>query len=140
METADVFEKLGPIYEEVKSNDGVLTIPMSRLKEEICDSMRLKSQVRLRLAEGLKNRGLHYIKCNDTDGLPNKDTEELRLYIKGTPAGKIMEAVQMSGRPGDMEIRRLASAEQLKSQADMQNLINQVKAIVAKYDQSEIDD
>ncbi len=95
--------KLDGIYNRVKDADGVLTVPMKELKE-LHGAQRLKELVRESIVTHLNYRQIGF-----TGGeLPNSENESVRLYLKGTPVARIIEAVELKGARGDQQLRELA--------------------------------
>jgi len=132
---SDFVEGLQGLYDEVNRNDGVLTVPMTTLKE-LYGGYRLKSQIRQGIGEGLRYRGLDFI-----GDLPSTENGSVRLFIKNTPVAKIIEAVGLAGPAGDARLRQLASGnKRLKNQVETQAILRQLKAIIDKFGDDDTED
>jgi len=125
---SEFLEKLDAIHKKVILNGGVLTVPMKDLKE-LHGAQRLKELVRESIAFHLNYKQIGFV----GDELPNSENESVRLYLKGTPVARIIEAVELEGVRGDQQIRELADTA---SAVTTQDLIQKLKLLVAQFDES----
>lgn len=123
--------KLEEIHQDIKQNGDVLTVPMKRLKT-LHGAERLKSLVRQSIQNHLSYRQIGFV----GDELPASENESVRLYLKGTPVARIIEAVQLKGASGDRQLRELANTG---SAATTQDLIQKLKLVLSQFDESESD-
>jgi hypothetical protein len=123
--------KLEEIHEDIKQHGDVLTVPMKRLKT-LHGAERLKSLVRQSIREHLSYRQIGFV----GDELPVSENDAVRLYLKGTPVARIIEAVQLKGARGDQQLRELANTG---SAATTQNLVQKLKLVLSQFDESESD-
>lgn len=124
-------EKLDEIFHDIKDHGDVLTVPMKRLKT-LHGAERLKNLVRESIREHLSYRQIGFV----GDELPSSENETVRLYLKGTPVARIIEAVQLKGDRGDKQLRELANAG---SAATTQDLVQKVKLVLSQFDESDTD-
>ena len=127
----DFIGKLDDIHQDIKKNGDVLTVPMKRLKT-LHGAERLKSLVRQSIQDHLSYRQIGFV----GQELPASENESVRLYLKGTPVARIIEAVQLNGARGDKQLRELASAG---SAATTQDLVQKLKLVLSQFDESEGD-
>jgi hypothetical protein len=129
----EFLNKLDAIQKKVKDADGVLTVSMKELKE-LHGALRLKELVRESIAEHLKYKQIGFVGVGPGyDELPNSENEWVRLYMKGTPVARIVEAVLLKGNGGDQQLRELASSS---SAVTTQDIIQKMKLLIAQFDQS----
>src|SRR5580693_6995021 len=100
---AHFVSKLDEVVKEVKENGDVLTVPMRRLKD-LYGGFRLKSLIRQSIKDGLLYRQLGFVGGPE---LPSSENDTVRLYIKGTPVARIIEAVELEGARGDERLREI---------------------------------
>lgn len=124
-------EKLDAIFNDIKDHGDVLTVPMKRLKT-LHGAERLKNLVRESIREHLSYRQIGFV----GDELPSSENETVRLYVKGTPVARIIEAVQLKGDRGDKQLRELANAG---SAATTQDLVQKLKLVLSQFDESDTD-
>ena len=128
---SEFLAKLEDIYQDVRRNDGVLTVPMKRLKS-LHGAERLKSLVRQSIRDHLSYRQIGFVGPE----LPASENESVRLYLKGTPVARIIEAVQLEGVRGDQQLRDLADTG---STVTTQDLIKKLKLVLSQFDESDSD-
>jgi hypothetical protein len=132
----DFLNKLDAIQKRVKDADGVLTVSMKELKD-LHGAMRLKELVRESIAEHLKYKQVGFVGVGPAyDELPNSENETVRLYMKGTPVARVIEAVLLKGAGGDQQLRELADSG---SAVTTQDIIQKMKLLIAQFDQTEGD-
>jgi hypothetical protein len=127
----DFISKLDDILRDITQNGDVLTVPMKRLKT-LHGAERLKSLVRQSIQDHLSYRQIGFVGHE----LPASENESVRLYLKGTPVARIIEAVQLNGPRGDQQLRELASTG---SAATTQDLVQKLKLVLSQFDESEND-
>lgn len=131
MVDSDFIEKLDDLVKEVKANGDVLTVSMRRLKD-LYGGYRLKGLIRKSIADGLLYRQLGFVGIGDE--LPNSENDNVRLYLKGTPVGSIIEAVLLEGQPGDMRLREIAASN---AALTTQDLVRRLNEVISQFDDSE---
>jgi hypothetical protein len=91
-------------YEDLKQqltwNKGVLSVPMSVLRD-LEGVNRLGKNVVQSIEANLKRQGI----AHDPNNLPGDASKFARLYIKGTGAGKLIDAVLNPGKAADEVIQ-----------------------------------
>jgi hypothetical protein len=99
------FSKLG---EEVNQHDGVLTVPMWRLRDNY-GAGKLGIHVRAGISQALHSAGLDHYPVKETDGhpLPGDQSAMVRIYRQGTPVADLIDAVLHPGPGHDDELRQL---------------------------------
>lgn len=125
---AELLARFDHVVDEVKSHDNVLTLPMRRLKE-LNGGLRLKALVRQSIVDHL-----NYKQIGVVGELPNNENESVRLYLKGTPVARIIEAVELKGSRGDKELRTLANGD---AAPNVQDFIQKLKVVIEQFDQTE---
>lgn len=128
---SDFLNKLEEILRDIRQNGDVLTVPMKRLKA-LHGAERLKSLVRQSIRDHLNYRQIGFV----GDELPASENDAVRLYLKGTPVARVIEAVQLKGSRGDEQLRELANTG---SAATTQDLVQKLKLVLSQFDDTEGD-
>lgn len=124
-------KKVESIRARVVEAGGVLTISMKELKE-MYGAGRLGVQVRERIGEGLNYNQLYFL-----GELPNDEREEVRLYLKGSKAGRIVEAVGSVGAAGDQRIRDFAFGDEA---SEVNSLARDIREVLSRYSANSVPD
>lgn len=91
----------------VDGNGGLATIKM-RLLADVHGVGRLGNRVRDNISNKLDGEGLgHYPEPK----LPSSQHKQVRIYSKGSPAGRLISAVLDPGHKSDEEIRRTINSD-----------------------------
>lgn len=116
--------RLGGLRERVADAGGVLTLSMKELKDSF-GAGRLGKQVRARIVEGL-----HYYQLFFTGELPNDERADLRIYLRGTKVGRILDAAGTLGVAADQQLRDFAYGD-TKSEVD--KLAGEIRDVLSRY-------
>lgn len=108
----------------IEEAGGVLTIGMKELKD-LYGAGRLGTQVRANITLALKYHRLSFL-----GELPNDERDQVRLYIRGTRVGRIIEAVGTSDPRGDRELRAVADSN---DKTEMKSMITQLRRVLLEF-------
>lgn len=110
---------------EVEQHDGVLTVQMDQLRI-LAEAGKLGPHVRRAIGEELAKHGLGHVPRE----LPRYSYEQVRLYLNGTPAARLIRQVLEVGPANDQLLRdRLTS-----DSSEHAELIAQIRELVAVED------
>jgi len=118
--------RLDVIFDRLTTNGGVETIWMRELKE-LNGGMKLGSNVRSRIEEHLAYRRIGFV----GETLPNDENASVRLFLKGSPVARLIEAVERKGAAADEELRELSVAVVPRT---TQELVREIVAVISKYE------
>jgi len=121
---ADFVRRLEALRVRISESGGVLTIRVKELKE-LYGAGRLGVQVRERISEGLNYNHIYFL-----GDLPNDERAEVRLYLKGSKVGRILEAAGALGPAADQQLRAFARGDQA---SELNNLAREIRELLVRY-------
>ena len=95
------FKDFAEISSFVRSNGDVVTVSMGELRDA-AHAGKLGKYVKVQIVNELSSHGIGYLPEGD---LPDYQEHQVRLYRKGSPAGRLIDAVLKVGPVGDKHIR-----------------------------------
>ncbi len=110
------------IKESIIANGNVKTFTMQVLRDAV-GAERLGNQIRANISTQLAGMGIGHV----PETVPNDQTATIRLYIKGTSAGNMIDTILTPGETNDQKITQ-QSAEQ---RTDLLNILNEIKDLVS---------
>lgn len=110
------------IKARVESNQGILTVNMSELRDA-AGKEKIGIHVKTEISRILAGMGLGHL----PQELPNYQNEPVRLYKRGTPLGDLIEIVITPGESNDLKLK-----EQFKDgSVDHALIIERIRELVA---------
>lgn len=106
------------LREKVEQNGGVLTVTMGTLRDAH-GAGKLGSTVRENITKELRSRGLDHA----YDELPAYQHDKVRIWLMGSPAGSLIEAVVNESADSDKVIREAV-------QSDAADVLDKVRELV----------
>lgn len=106
------------VRDQVIAGEGVVTLEMWRLREAV-GAGKLGTRVRGDIARELAARGLGHV----PGMLPTSQSERVRLYLRNTRIGEVLEAAATPDADNDAKLRRLL-------RSDDADVLSQVRRIV----------
>ncbi len=101
-ETPKQRQRFNELAEEVVAAQGVLTVWAEQPKKA-WDAQRLGANIRGYITEALERRDIGHIPVE----FPDRESALVRLYVRNSAVGRIIEAVLNPGEDTDDEIRNL---------------------------------
>lgn len=106
------------LREEVEKSGGVLTVSMGVLRDAH-GAGKLGVNVRANISKELRRRGLGH----SPEDLPVYQHEAVRIWLMGSPAGDLIEAVFDTGTATDQTIREAV-------ESDASDVLDKVRELV----------
>lgn len=97
------------VVRKIVAEDGNLHVfEMGTLRNAQC-AEKLGSTVRKEIIRSLEGAGLGFFPPHDD--LPKYQDEMLRVYVRGTPVGRVIEAVLSPSADGDRALREIGGGD-----------------------------
>jgi hypothetical protein len=113
-------------YEEIKSaveeHGGVTTLSMADLRDAE-GAGRLTRGINERISKALERRGLGHVPYKAED-LSTSQWDEVRIFDRTSPIGKVIEAAHQVGEDFDKELREAVAGE-------ASDMLDQIRAILS---------
>jgi hypothetical protein len=113
------FATMEELVQHVEENGGVATVEMGQLRDAY-GSGRLGIHVRQGIADELAKVGLGYGPPGD---LPDNQWKLVRLYRKGSPVGKLIEAAHDCSSDSDRVLREAAGGNAAQTLKEIRELV-----------------
>jgi hypothetical protein len=107
------------LREKVRENNGVLTVKMGTLRDAH-GAGKLGVNVRANITKELRSRGLSHA---HGDELPAYQEDPVRIWLMGTPAGDLIEAVHNESADSDSAIRSAVESDAADVLAKVRELV-----------------
>lgn len=101
---AAVSAKIETLKEELEENEGVLTVQMSKVRDA-CGYERLRENVVLAISETLELTGIGHVPKR----LPMDQNAQVRIYLRKSIAGRVIDAALKPGSRNDDKLRELSA-------------------------------
>jgi hypothetical protein len=97
------------------------------------DGRKLGRNVREHIASVLEKRGLGFVgEGASFNKLPARETDTVRIYIRPSQIGSVIEAVVLRGSAGDRRLRAIISDDD--SASKLHGLTNRLRELIAVFD------
>lgn len=105
------------IREELNRCGGVLTIDMGKLRDAH-RARKLGVLVREGISKELRSRGINHME------LPSYQEDTVRIWLMGSPAGDLIEAVLRASPDSDQRIRDAVQSDAAETLAKIRELVS----------------
>jgi len=117
---AAVTTKIEKLKGELEENEGVLTVEMWRVRD-VCGYERLREHVVTAISETLELAGIAHVPRD----LPMDQSASVRIYLRKSVAGRVIDAALKPGSKNDDKLRELSAG-------GAQQKLDSIKAILER--------